>query len=103
MKYTIALLLIATTAFASGDHGDHSHDGEGAHDHGDGTHEGGAGHEAHEEINPTELDVLENADYHMHLKYYLIPDKFGDNWLTFESTLEAVNDFTHHQYLSQWY
>ena len=93
MKYTIALLL-AATVLASGDHDDgHSHD-----------HEGHDGH-AHdvEDMAGTEMTILENADYRMDLKYWVSPDAFGDSWLTFESTLTATNDYTHHQYVSQWY
>ena len=94
MRYTIALLL-ASTVLASGDHdGDHGHD----HSH------GGDGH-AHdvEEMEGTEMTIVENADYRMDLKYWVAADAFGDNWLTFESSLVATADYTHHQYVSQWY
>ena len=77
MKYTLALLLIARTALAGGGH-DHGH----GHDHGEHGHE------------ETELTIVEEGDYHMHLKYYVSADKHGDKWLNFESTVDATRGFT---------
>ena len=72
MRYNFALALLATAseaAFSLGGHG-HSH------------------------ANAIDMDVVKDANYHMKLTYMVEPDQFGDNWLVFESELEAETDAT---------
>ena len=78
MRYNFALALLATAseaAFSLG--GDHDHSG---------------GHHSH--ANSIDLEVVKDANYHMKLTYMVEPDQFGDNWLVFESELEAETDAT---------
>ena len=74
MRYNFALALLATAseaAFSLGSSGGH-----------------------HSHANAIDLDVVKDANYHMKLTYMVEPDMFGDNWLVFESKLEAETDAT---------
>ena len=105
MKYSALMILFLNglayganheTAEAGHDHAGHDHDDEEEGNYATADH-------AEDEISTT-IDVYDADGYHMQLEYFVEPDEFGDNWLTFESTLEIdAATLVNGNLISQWY
>lgn len=105
MKYSALMILFLNglayganheTAEAGHDHAGHDHDDEEEGNYATADH-------AEDEISTT-IDVYDADGYHMQLEYFVEPDEFGDNWLTFESTLEIdAATLVDGNLVSQWY
>ena len=91
MKYSaLALLLLGSVAFANDHEDDHEHNEPDEDDD--------------HEIPSTKVDIYDQGDYHQQLEYYTEVDELGQNWLVFETTLEAeAGTVVNGNYVSQWY